>query len=71
MGTQFSNDDRHIVFMEWSSGDPSWLAVAPSDGTKPAIRVSDIYPDPIGTHYQWSPNRARSRSSPTWVLACS
>ncbi len=53
---RFSNDGRHIVFMEWSTGDPSWLSVAPSDGSKPAIRVSDEYNAPIGTHYHWSPD---------------
>jgi Tol biopolymer transport system component len=53
---RFSNDGRQILFMEWSTGDPSWLAVAPSDGSKPAIRVSDIYQVAIGTHYYWSPD---------------
>ena len=53
---RFSNDGRSIVFMEWSTGDPSWLSVAPSDGSKPAIRVSDIYQVAIGTHYRWSPD---------------
>ena len=40
---RFSNDGRRIVFMEWGSGDPSWLSVAPSDGSEPAIRISDAY----------------------------
>jgi Tol biopolymer transport system component len=53
---RFSNDGRHILFMEWSTGDPSWLSVAPSDGSKPAIRISDAYQVAIGTHYRWSPD---------------
>ena len=71
---RFSNDGRSIVFMEWSTGDPSWLSVAPSDGSKPAIRVSDIYPDPIGTNYHWSRTTARysraQRGSPRSPRSC-
>lgn len=53
---RFSNDGQHILFMEWSTGDASWLSVAPSDRSKAAIRVSDEYQVPIGTHYHWSPD---------------
>ena len=42
--------------MEYTNGDPTWLSVAPSDGSAPAIRVSDIYSGGIGTHYQWAPD---------------
>ena len=62
---RFSNDGRSIVFMEWSTGDPSWLSVAPSDGSKPAIRVSDIYPDPIGSNYHWSPDDSAMTLEPS------
>jgi Tol biopolymer transport system component len=51
-----SNDGRRIVFMEWSTGDPSWLSVAPSDGSRPAIRISDVFQDAIGTNYHWTPD---------------
>ena len=61
---RFSNDGRRIVVMEWS-GDKSWLSVAPSDGSQPAIRVSDIYPDGIGTHYHWSPDDSTIMFAPS------
>ena len=53
---RFSNDGLHIVFMEWSTDPQSWLSVAPSDASTPAIRVSAIYSVAIGTHYHWSPD---------------
>ena len=53
---RLSNDGRQVLFMEQGPEGKSWLSVAPSDGSKPAIRVSDLYPDGIGTHYSWSPD---------------
>jgi Tol biopolymer transport system component len=61
---RFSNDGRRIVFMELSTGAPSWLSVAPSDGKKPATRISDEYLDPIGTDYHWSPDDSKIALQP-------
>jgi Tol biopolymer transport system component len=58
-GTRYprlSNDGRRILVMEGGPDGKTWLSVAPSDGSKPAIRISDLYPDGIGTHYIWSPD---------------
>jgi Tol biopolymer transport system component len=52
---RFSNDGRQVVFMEWAPNS-TWLSVAPTDGSKPAIRVTDTYVDGMGTHYAWSPD---------------
>jgi hypothetical protein len=52
-----SNDGRRVLFMEQGGSQvKAWLSVAPSDGSKPGIRVSDIYDEGIGTHYIWSPD---------------
>ena len=53
---RLSNDGRRVLFMEQGAEGKSWLSVAPSDGSKAAIRVSDIYGDGIGIHYSWSPD---------------
>jgi len=53
---RLSNDGRRVLMMEFTNGDPTWLSVAPSDGSAPAVRVSDIYSGGIGTHYQWAPD---------------
>ncbi len=53
---RFSNDGQRVLMMEFTNGDPTWLSVAPSDGSKPAVRVSDVYYGGIGTHYQWAPD---------------
>ena len=53
---RLSNDGRRVLFMEQGPENKSWLSVAPSDGSKLAVRVSDIYPEGIGTHYSWSPD---------------
>ena len=72
---RLSNDGRRVLFMEQGAEGKSWLSVAPSDGSKAAVRVSDIYPDGIGIALQlvsgrsldrvrakrWSPRPARSR----------
>jgi dipeptidyl aminopeptidase/acylaminoacyl peptidase len=52
---RFSNDRRQVLFMEWGQTS-TWLSVGPSDGSKPAIRVSDIYAEGMGTHYVWAPD---------------
>jgi Tol biopolymer transport system component len=52
---RFSNDGRQVLFMEFAP-ESTWLSVAPSDGTGPAIPVTDTYVDGIGTHYAWSPD---------------
>ena len=53
---RFSNDGQRVLMMEFTNGDPTWLSVAPSDGSKPAVRVSDVYYGGIGTHYEWAPD---------------
>jgi len=53
---RFSNDGQRVLLMEFTNNDPTWLSVAPSDGSKPAVRVSDFYYSGIGTHYQWAPD---------------
>jgi Tol biopolymer transport system component len=53
---RLSNDGRRVVVMEGGPDGKTWLSVAPVDGSKPAIRVSDLYPDGIGTHYSWAPD---------------
>jgi len=53
---RFSNDGRRVLMMEFGNGSPTWLSVAPSDRSMPAVRVSDIYSSGIGTHYQWAPD---------------
>src|SRR6185369_4893344 len=53
---RLSNDGRRVLVMEGGPDGKVWLSVAPSDGSKPAIRVSDLYPDGIGTHYSWAPD---------------
>jgi Tol biopolymer transport system component len=53
---RFSNDGQRIVFMEGTLRATSWLSVAPADGSAPAIRVSEEFPEPLGTSYQWAPD---------------
>ncbi len=67
---RLSNDGRRVLFMEQGPEGKSWLSVAPSDGSKAAVRVSDTYPDGIGTHYSWSPDDRSIEFEPNVDLQC-
>ena len=68
---RFSNDGRRVLMMEYTSGDPTWLSVGPSDGARRRSGSATSTRAGSGRTISGLPTTARSPSCRTWVRSFS